>query len=424
MSLRDDSWTARPHYARWLGSTNNITQQFLAIGGIPDIISLAGGLPAAELYPVEEIRQASDRALTRWGSQALEYGPVEGFPALRLAIAERMSRATGGNFESDNVLITSGAAQGLDLIGKLFLDRGDLAIVQHPTYLGALDAWRPREPSYEKLTWEREVPDFEGRLKAAKFVYAVPNYSNPTGVLVPQEARRRLLAQVAGAGTWLVEDDPYLPLQLDGKAGRSLLSMAAASHPRGPYDGPVIYLGTLSKSIVPGLRVGWIIAPADLVQALALAKQSSDLSSSMLTHVIALALLESGFETGHVEKTVAAYRERRDALMQAAARHLSQWFDWETPPGGMFAWLNAKSQAGRSLIDTDRLYHYALKEKVAFVPSSVFDFEGRLNSAMRLNFTRSSPEAIGAGIARLRLAVERYLVETNERPPAQTAHRA
>jgi 2-aminoadipate transaminase len=418
LSLRDDSWTARPHYAGWLGSTNNITQQFLAIGGIPDIISLAGGLPAAELYPVEEIRQASDRALTRWGSQALEYGPVEGFPALRLAIAERMSQATGGTFKADNVLITSGAAQGLDLIGKLFLDRGDLAVVQHPTYLGALDAWRPREPSYEKLTWDLDAPGFEDRLKAAKFVYAVPNYSNPTGVLVPEAARQRLLSQVAGAGTWLVEDDPYLPLQLDGKAGRSLLSMAAS---REPYDGPVIYLGTLSKSIVPGLRVGWVIAPADLVQALALTKQSSDLSSSMLTHVIALALLESGFEPGHVEKTVAAYRERRDALMQAAARHLSQWFDWDTPPGGMFAWLNAKSQAGRALIDTDRLYHHALAEKVAFVPSSVFDFEGRLNSAMRLNFTRSSPEAIGEGIARLRLAVERYLAETNERRPARTA---
>ena len=418
MSLRDDSWKARPHYARWLGSTNNITQQFLAIGGIPDIISLAGGLPAAELYPVEEIRQASDRALTRWGTQALEYGPVEGFPALRQAIAERMSEATGGAFTADNVLITSGAAQGLDLVGKLFLDRGDLAIVQHPTYLGALDAWRPREPHYEKLTWNLDDPDFESRLKAAKFVYAVPNYSNPTGVLVPEDARQRLLGQVAGAGTLLVEDDPYLPLQLDGKAGRSLLSMAAS---RKAYDGPVIYLGTLSKSIVPGLRVGWVIAPADLVQALALAKQSSDLSSSMLTHVIALALLESGFETGHVQKTVAAYRERRDALMEAAALHLSEWFDWDTPPGGMFAWLSAKSHSGRALIDTDRLYHYALAQKVAFVPSSVFDFEGKLNSAMRLNFTRSSPEAIGEGIARLRLAVERYLAEANERPPERTA---
>lgn len=421
MSLRDDAWKARPQFARWLSSTNNITQQFLAIGGIPDIISLAGGLPAAELYPVEEIRQASDRALTRWGTQALEYGPVEGFPALRQAIAERISKATGGKFVADNVLITSGAAQGLDLIGKLFIDRGDLAVVQFPTYLGALDAWRPREPYYEKLTWNLDDPDFEARLKAAKFVYAVPNYSNPTGVLVPEHARQRLLGQIADAGTWLVEDDPYLPLQLDGEAGRSMLSLHAASRRQRPYDGPVLYLGTLSKSIVPGLRVGWIIAPADLVQALALAKQSSDLSSSMLTHVIALALLESGFERDHVPKTVAAYRQRRDALMQGAALHLSEWFDWDTPPGGMFAWLSAKSPGGRALINTDRLYHYALAEKVAFVPSSVFDFEGKLNSAMRLNFTRSSPEAIGEGIARLRLAVERYLAEDNERPPVRTA---
>lgn len=411
MSLREDAWTPRPQYARWLRSTNNITQQFLAIGGAADFVSLAGGLPAAELYPVEAIAKASDAALSRWGPQALEYGPVEGFPALRQAIAERMMRQTGGSFVAENVLITTGAAQGLDLLGKLFLDPGDPAVVQFPTYLGALDAWRPREPTYAKLTWEAEGPVSAAPLSSAKFVYTVPNYSNPTGALVPSGARERLVAAVADAGTWLVEDDPYLPLQLDGEAGPSMLSMAAAAGRAGRYEGPVIYLGTFSKSLVPGFRVGWAIAPVDVVQALALAKQSSDLSSSMLTHAVALELLDSDFEREHVPKTIAAYRDRRDALMAAAARHLGDCFEWDRPPGGMFAWFRAKSEGGLQTIDTNRLYRYALNEKVAYVPSSVFDFDGKLTSAMRINFTRSAPEVIDEGVRRLHKAVERYLAE-------------
>jgi 2-aminoadipate transaminase len=403
--------TGRPGYARWLKATNNVTQQFLSIGGRSDFVSLAGGLPAAELYPVEEMRAAADRALARWGSQALEYGPVEGFPPLREAVASRISAATGRRFGVENILLTSGAMQGLDLLGKVFLDRGDTVIAQFPTYLGALDAWRPREPRYEKLVWGQSSQ----ALRHTKFVYAVPNYSNPTGALVEEGERGELLRRVYEGRTWLVEDDPYLPLQLDGPPGPSLLALSAAMETDGIYRGPVIYLGTLSKSVVPGLRVGWLVAPAELVQALALAKQSTDLSSSMLTHAIALDFLESGFEARHVPKTVSAYRGRRDALLQAAGEQLAPWFEWDVPPGGMFVWMRARSLPGLGAIDTDRLYHFALDEKVAFVPSSVFDFEGRLKSAMRVNFTRSAPEVIVEGIGRLRRAVERYLASNSKK---------
>lgn len=408
--MRGCAAPARPAHARWLRATNNITQQFLAIGGQSDFVSLAGGLPAAELYPVDEVRAACDRALSRWGSHALEYGPVEGLPALRDAVAQRMSRATGRRFSAENVLLTTGAMQGLDLVGKVFLDPGDTVLAQSPTYLGALDAWRPREPRYEKLTWSCDGPRFDEALGQAKFVYAVPNYSNPTGVLVPQERREELLQRVLRAGTWLVEDDPYLPLQLDGPPGPSLLALHAAADDAGEYRGPVIYLGTLSKSIVPGLRVGWMVAPADLVQVLAVAKQSTDLSGSMLTHAIALDFFESGFEQHHVPKTVTVYRERRDALLRAAEEQLGPWFEWERPPGGMFVWMRARTPD----IDTDALYPFALEEKVAFVPSSVFDFEGRTRSAMRVNFTRSSPDVIVEGIRRLRRAVERYLASNSK----------
>lgn len=396
--------TQRPRPARWLSAGNDITQQFLSLGGRPDIISLAGGLPAAELYPVAEIAEASASALARWGAVALEYGPVEGLPALRDAIAARISAAAGRSFGRENVLLTTGAMQGLDLLGKALIDPGDLIVAQFPTYLGALDAWRPRQPRYERLDWSLP-PGSEAMLAQAKFVYAVPNYSNPTGVLVPLAPRERLLDAVTAAGTWLVEDDPYLPLQLDGAAPPSILAVHGARHPAGSYDGPVIYLGTLSKALVPGLRVGWVVAEAGMIATLALAKQSTDLSSSMLTQAIALDLIEGGVEARHVPAMVAVYRERRDALCAALAARLSPWFSWEVPPGGMFVWLTAHDPD----FDTDVLYSHALAEKVAFVPSSVFDPAGGLRNAMRLNFTRSPPDRLVEGVARLERAVRGYL---------------
>lgn len=395
----------RPAFARWMSTGNTITQQFLAIGGRPDFISLAGGLPAAEFYPTEAIADAAASALARWGSQALEYGPVEGLPALRAHVAERITRQVGRPFAVENVLLTVGAMQGLDLLGKVLIDPGDRIVTQFPTYVGALDAWRPRLPVHRPLDWRPDGATTVEALREAKFAYAVPNYSNPTGVLVPAEARRALLRKVVAAGTWLIEDDPYLPLQFDGPAGPSLLELHGRLEPDGPYRGPVVYLGTLSKSLVPGLRVGWVVATPEMIEALVLAKQSTDLSGSMLTQAIALELLESGREAAHVPEIVRRYRERRDALCDAAQAELSEWFEWERPPGGMFVWMRSRGDA----IDTDRLYAMALEAKVAFVPGSVFDPAARLRSAMRVNFTRNPPERLREGIARLAAATRRTL---------------
>lgn len=408
----------RPSRAGWLRSSNTITQQFLAFGGRPDVVSLAGGLPAAELYPVEAIRAATRRALDRHGTAALEYGPVEGLPGLRRLIAERVAAETGGVFTAANVLLTTGAMQGLDLVGKALLDAGDLIVAQSPTYLGALDAWRPRLPTYKPLDWELRDAGTDDDLREAKFVYAVPNYSNPTGVLVTQEPRAALLDKVVEAGTWLVEDDPYHCMQLDGPPGPSILGHYVARS-EGSYDGPVIHLGTVSKSLVPGLRVGWIVAEPGMIRTLALAKQSTDLSGSMLTQAVTLELLESGFDRGHAEAIVPVYRERRDALCAEASLRLRDWFEWEMPVGGMFVWMRARDEA----VDTDELYRFAVEEKVAFVPSSVFDFTGRDRHAMRLNFTRSAPEVLREGVRRLGVAISRYhhWRESSRTAPVPTA---
>jgi len=396
--------STRPPFAGWIRSSNTITQQFLSIGGRPDIVSLAGGLPAAELYPVEAIRDATDRALKRWGTRILEYGPVEGLYALRETIAARTSAESGCKFTAGNVMLMTGAMQGLDLVGKILVDPGDLIVAQAPTYLGALDAWRPRQPRYEKFDWNFDRPGFDAALAQAKFVYVVPNYSNPTGALVPQPQRLALLDRVRVAGTWLLEDDPYHSIHFDGDPGLDILESDARRF-KGAYEGPVIYLGTLSKSIVPGLRVGWAIAETGLIENLALAKQSSDLSSSMFTQAIALELLESGFDREHSRSINELYRERRDTLCSEAAARIGQWFEWEVPPGGMFVWMRARDPR----IDTNELYKFALEEKVAFVPGSVFDPDGKDHSAMRVNFTRSAPEVIAEGVRRLEGAIKRYL---------------
>jgi len=399
----------RPATANWLSSSNNISQQFLAFGGRNDVVSLAGGLPAAELYPVEAIQAAARLALETHGSAVLEYGAVEGFLPLRELIAERMSRQTGGSFTAANVLLTTGAMQGLDLIGKVLLDRDDLVVTQSPTYLGALDAWRPRTPSYRKLDWACTDASSDAVLPDAKFVYVVPNFSNPTGVLVPQDQRAALLRKVVDAGTWLIEDDPYHSIALDGPTGANIIELYVRDNP-GPYSGPVIYLGTVSKSIVPGLRVGWMIAEPNMIQNFALAKQSSDMSSSVLTQAITFELLATPFEGEHRAQMVETYRERRDVLCREAAARLGKWFEWSVPVGGMFVWMRSKGQ----LIDTTELYRFAVEEKVAFVPSVVFDFADDDRFAMRLNFTRSSPELLVEGVRRLQVAVERYLMTVEQ----------
>ena len=318
-----------------------------------------------------------------------------------------MAAATGGTFRPEHVLLTTGAMQALELVGKVLVDPGERIVAQFPTYMGALDAWRPRAPRYQHLKWDPAHPNPDSVLRDSKFVYAVPNFSNPTGVLVPQAHRVALLERVLRTGPWLVEDDPYHVLQLDGPAGPGLLDLDVAARGSTPYDGPVVYLGTLSKSIAPGFRVGWAVAEPEMIRMLALAKQSSDLSSSMFAQAVALQLLEERFEDGHVPLIVDLYRGRRDAMYQVVTRELGEWFTGDKPSGGMFIWLEARDPG----FSTDALYPYALEERVAFVPSSIYDPDRRLSTAMRLNFTRNAPDVMAEGVARLSRAIRRYLGE-------------
>lgn len=384
-----------PAFARWLSETNEVTRIFLAAGSVSDLVNMAGGLPDPGTWPVEELAALAARLVRDHPAEALGYAPIEGLPALRDALAARFS-TPAMRLGRANVLVTSGGMQGLDLIGKVLLDQGGLIAAQSPAYLGALDAWRPRGPRYRPMRIGANGFDPAAALAGAQFAYAVPNFSNPTGRLVTLAEREALAAAAAATGTWLVEDDPYGTLQYDGAPLPRMLSLAGAAGD----PGPVVYMGTLSKELAPGFRIGWAIARPEMIAALTAAKQGSDMSSGGLNQLVALHALEDGLVERTRPATLALYRARRDALCAAMARHLAADFDWQVPVGGMFVWAVAKDPG----LDTDRLLPVALRHGVCIAPGSVFDPEGTDRRAIRLNFTLNPPDRLEEGVRRLAAA--------------------
>jgi 2-aminoadipate transaminase len=373
-----DAAAPRPAFARWLGTTNDVTRRFLAAGRIPGLINIAGGLPAPEIYPAAEVAELARRVIAQHPQDTLGYGPIEGLPELRDALAARFG-TPDLRLGRENVLIATSGMQGLDLIGKALLEEGGLTAGQFPTYLGALVA----------------------AMAGAQFVYTVPNFSNPTGRLVDLPMRQALVDAAHRTGAWLVEDDPYGALHYDGAPLPRLIELSGHRQRGRLYDGPVLYMGTLSKEIAPGLRIGWVIGAPEMIEALTMAKQGSDMCTSGVTQRIALAALESGLVERLRPAIVALYRERRDALCAALAEDLSDWFDWDVPVGGMFVWAVARDPA----LDTDQLFAAALEAGVCVTPSSVFDPAGQNRRALRLNFTLNPPDRLAEGVRRLAAAV-------------------
>ena len=393
----------RPAFARWLDETNDVTRMFLAAGQIPDLINLAGGLPEPAIYPVPEFTKLAERAMTEHTHDALNYSAIEGLPALRDQIAKRFS-SDHLNLSRDNVLITTGGMQGLDLIGKVLIDKESIVATQSPIYLGALDAWRPRLPTYRSMFPIADDFDPTPILSGAQFAYTVPNFSNPTGQLINTQTRELLVDAAHQSGTWLIEDDPYGTLYYDSTPLPRMLDISA-DRSSDVYDGPVVYLGTLSKELAPGLRIGWVIASADMIQTLTIAKQGSDMCTSGLTQCIALDAMNDELDKQILPAILDTYRTRRDAICEAMDNHLSDWFEWEKPVGGMFVWATAKG----SEIDTDRLLTEAMNAGVCISPSSVFDPEGNNRRSMRINFTRNEPVKLIEGIRRLGVAIKSLL---------------
>jgi len=313
-------WTKR-FAQRTQGMRRSEVRELLKLTERPGMISFGGGLPAPELFPIARCEEACAKVLREAGADALQYSATEGYRPLREMIA-RHSQRYGLNVEADNVLITSGSQQALDLIGKIFIDPGDRVLVERPTYLGALQAWSSYQARYLSVSLDDEgarVDQFEDALRAGpKFIYALPNFQNPTGVTLSLARRRRLIELADHYGVPILEDDPYGQLRYEGEHLPSLVSLDAQFRSDAdPYSGNVIYLSTFSKTLAPGLRIGWIIASNGVIDRLVQAKQGTDLHTSSFDQRVAYEMARGGFLDQHVRLIRRAYRERRDAMIAA-----------------------------------------------------------------------------------------------------------
>jgi 2-aminoadipate transaminase len=397
-------------YARRVAHmTSSAIRELLKVTEQPGFISFAGGLPAPEVFPVEEVASVSARILRDSGPQALQYGPTEGYRPLRELLAEHM-RHGGGAVTVDNVLITTGSQQGIDLVGKILLDPEDAVVVESPTYLATLQAWRAYEARFLGVRSDDhgiQTEHLEELLEQRpKLVYCVPNFQNPSGVTLSVDRRRQLADISLRHGLPIVEDDPYRDVRFEGNHLPRLLEVEAKdrSDSRETYRGNVISLGTFSKILSPGLRVGWVIAAPQVIGQLVQAKQGTDLHTASFNQMIAYEMMRSGFLDRHLPIIVDTYRERRDVMIAALAEHFPEGTTWTRPEGGMFLWVTLPDD-----IDAEELLRDAIKREVAFVPGRPFHVDGSGANTMRLNFSNSTPGQIRDGIGRLGEVISGYL---------------
>lgn len=373
-------------------------RELLKVAGRPGMISFAGGLPAAELFPIAEIEAATHRVLCEHGPRALQYGETEGLAALRDWIAEQFSTPTL-RLRRENILITTGAQQGLDLLGRILLDAGDSVIVENPTYLAALSAWRPHKVRFLAAPTDEDglQPDSLEPLlvQKPKLLYAQPNFQNPSGITLAADRRPALVQLARRYDVAVIEDNPYGDLWYDDAPPMSLFHMDARNG-SGELDSNVVYLGTFSKTLAPSLRVGWAIASETLLDKLALAKQSADLQSSSFTQYIALEIARSGLLDQQIPKLRDAYRQRRDAMLDALSTSFPPGTKWTHPAGGLFVWVTLPPH-----MSALELLPRAVAENVTFVPGEDFHADHSGPNTMRLNFSNASVEQIHAGIERL-----------------------
>jgi 2-aminoadipate transaminase len=379
-------------------------RELLRLTARPDMISFGGGLPAAELFPLESVKSAARNVLERVGGQSLQYGETEGISGLRDWLAQKFS-IRGLTVRRENVLITSGAQQALDLIGRVLLDAGDQVVVENPTYLALLSAWRPMGAEFVAVPSDNEglrVDKLEAFLaQRPKMMYLTPNFQNPQGTTLSLGRRKTLIELARKHGVPVVEDNPYGELRYTGKPLPHLLELDAATpgsigEEETLERSLVIYAGTFSKVLMPGLRVGWVIAARDVIDKLVQAKQGVDLHTSTFTQHVALELVTQGFLQEFVPLLVRTYGERRERMLAALEKYFPENITWTQPEGGMFLLVTLPKH-----VNSTELLPKALAQNVAFVPGAEFHLGGKGQNTLRLNFSNASLEKIETGIRRL-----------------------
>ena len=389
--LQTASWTLARRAERMNPS---VIREILKVTERPGIISFAGGLPSPKTFPVAEFAEACAKVLRDDGRAALQYAASEGYAPLREAVAAQLP----WNVDPAQVMITTGSQQGLDLVAKVLIDAGSRILVETPTYLGALQAFTPMEPEVDAVASDAEgvdLDDLRAKANGARFLYVLPNFQNPTGRTMSEARRGALAAQAASLGLPLVEDNPYGDLWFDAPPPLALT-------PRNPEG--CIYLGSFSKVLAPGLRLGYIVAPAAVAPKLLQAKQAADLHSPSFNQRVVAEVIKDGFLERHVPTIRALYKAQRDAMLAALAREMAGLdVTWNSPDGGMFLW--ARLPAG---MDAISLLPKAVDRGVAFVPGAAFYAEQADPRTLRLSFVTATAGQIDSGIAALAAAIREH----------------
>lgn len=378
----------------------SLIREILRVTQDPTVISFAGGLPSPDLFAVEEMSRATTTVLRQDGRSALQYSPTPGYAPLREWIAAHCRLRYGLHLDVDQVLITSGAQQGLDLIGKVFVNPYDPVAIEEPGYLGAIQALRMQEARIYSVPLLEDGPDLDmlGTLldgDRIKLLYTIPNFQNPSGLTYSLSSRQRLVERVRDRDLVVVEDDPYGLLRYEGEDLPSLASL---------LPDKVLLLGSFSKVVAPGLRLGWICGPADVIKELVTAKQAADLhTGTFVQRVLAQYLADNDLDA-HVATLRQVYARRRDLMLDALGRFVPPEVTYARPQGGMFLW--AGLPAGVSSLT---LFERALRQKVAVVPGTPFYVDGGGQSNLRLNFSNAGESDIETGIARLGAAMRESL---------------
>ncbi|RLF46111.1 MAG: aminotransferase [Thermoplasmata archaeon] len=372
-------------------------RELLELSQRPGVISFAGGLPNPNAFPVEEIREIVNRILDEEGGKALQYGPTAGLKEFREELVRYVGRE-GIKAKLENVFVTVGSQQALDLIGRVFINEGDVILVGLPTYLGAINAFLayganlvgvPLDENGMRVDLlEEKIKELRQKGESIKLIYTVPTFQNPAGVELSNDRRKRIVEIAEKYDLLIVEDEPYHALRFEGESLPSIKSYDKSGH--------VIYMATFSKILAPGFRLAYVVASEEIARKMIIAKQSVDLCTPTFTQLIAHYYIRNGYMEKHIPKIIEMYKRKRDIMLEAMEKYFPDGCKWTKPRGGMFLWVELPKH-----ISTIEMFQDAVKEKVAYVHGKAFHVDGSGENTMRLNFTNPSDELIEEGIRRL-----------------------
>lgn len=398
-----DEWS-HLYAARTSSLKSSEIRDLLSVSTRPDIISFAGGLPSTQDFPMQKFIDAATEVINKEGAIALQYGPSEGHKGLIKQI-QKIVKKEGINADPENILVTSGSQQALDILGKILIDPGDKIIVEAPSYVGALNAFVSYQADFVPIPLDddgiqinslsNKLRELKKQNKPPKFIYLVPDFHNPAGTTMSEEKRKKIISLAKEYKTLIIEDNPYSQLRFEGTTIPPIRSL----------DDSIVYLGTFSKIFSPGLRLGWVIAPSSIYEKLIFAKQAADLCTSSFAQRVVELFFEDGLWENYLKDLIDCYRKRRNVMLKALEEFFPEEAEWTKPEGGLFVWVKLPEY-----IDTTKMLAEAVREKkVAYVPGRAFFVNGKGANCMRLNFSYPQEDEIYEGIKRLSVVVKKQM---------------